>query len=85
MELDKTLARLKAVPVPDLSGLDGETLARQALVQQRAGRTALGLALTGAFAIGLAGGLQSPTPAPATVAAFGLPPALTPLIGLARG
>lgn len=85
MELDETLARLAAVPVPDLSALDGHALADEALAQQRTGRTALGVALTGAFAIGVVGGLQSPVPAPAQVAAFGLPPALTPLIGLARG
>lgn len=85
MELDETLARIAAAPVPDLAMIEGSTLAARAQSRQRTGRTALGLALAGSFGIGLVGGLQAPLAEEAPLAAFGPSPALTPLIGLAQG
>lgn len=85
MDLDKTLARIAAAPMPDLAMIDGAALAAKAHTRQRAGRTALAVALCGSFGIGIVSGLQAPITDQAPLAAFGPTPALTPLIGLAQG
>lgn len=85
MDLDSNLARLAAAPLPDLAALDGSALAAQARAEVAAAQRTGGLALVAALTIGLAGGLQTPAEDAAPLAAFGPPPALTPLLGLAKG
>lgn len=82
MDLDDNLARIAALPVPDLSAIDGGALAQRARAEARAARGTLGAALVAALGIGVVGGLQAPAQAEAPLAAFGPELALTPLIAL---
>ncbi len=84
MEIDGKLTRLGQFPVPDLSAIDGSALAQRARAEQRAGAGVTVLALAGALAIGIVGGMQAPAEAEAPSAAFGPDPALTPLIALGQ-
>lgn len=84
MNLDKNLARLTAVSVPDLSAIDGAALAARARLDARQSRGALGAAMVAALGIGVAGGMQVPAQAETALVAFGPAPSLTPLIGLGQ-
>lgn len=84
MNLDDALSRLAATPVPDLTAIDGSELADRARVQRRNSNAALGLALVTALGIGIASGMQQPVQVQPPLAAFGPPPALTPLMSLVR-
>jgi len=84
MDLDDNLARLVAVSVPDLSGIDGAALAKRARVEERQLRGALGAAMVAALGIGVVGGMQVPAKAEISPVAFGPAPSLTPLIVLGQ-
>lgn len=84
MDLDTNLARLARLPVPDLSAIDGGRLAARAQNEVRQTRAMLGLGLVASLGIGVAGGLQEPVPADVTLAAFGPPASLTPVIALGQ-
>lgn len=85
MELDNYLERLKAEPMPDLSGIDGVELARRAGREQRQGRMMLTTSAVAALIIGVVGSLPAPTGASASVVPFGPPASLVPLVQLGRG
>lgn len=82
MDIENIVSRLVAVPVPDLSEIDGATLATQARVQALQSRRALGAAMVAALGIGVAGGLQVPAQAGTSLVAFGPAPSLMPLMAL---
>ena len=84
MDLEKNLAALVACSVPDLSAIDGAALARRARVEARQSRGAIGVAMVAALGIGVAGGMQVPAEAEASLVAFGAAPSLTPLIVLGQ-
>lgn len=84
MDLDKNLARLVAVSVPDLSAIDGAALATRARVEAGQLRRALGAAMVAALGIGVVGGMQGPAHAETSLAAFGPAPSLMPLIVLGK-
>jgi len=84
MDLDGNLARLARLPVPDMSRIDANALARRARAERRQSQVTLSLALVMALGIGIAGGLQTPRAEDAPRIAFGPSPALTPLIGLGQ-
>jgi hypothetical protein len=84
MDLENNLARLVAVSVPDLSEIDGATLARQARVEALQSRRALGAAMVAALGIGVVGGMQVPAQAETSLVAFGPAPSLTPLMALGK-
>ena len=85
MELDDYLERLKAEPIPDLSGIDGVQLAMRADREQRQGRTMLTTAAVAALMIGVAGSLPAPGAASSPIVPFGPPASLVPLVQLGRG
>jgi hypothetical protein len=85
MELDDFFERLKAEPIPDLSGIDGEQLAMRASREKRHGRVILTTAAVAALMIGMAGSLPAPGAASASVVPFGPPSSLVPLVQLERG
>ena len=85
MELDDCFERLKAEPIPDLSGIDGVELAMRAGREQRQGRTMLTTSAVAALMIGMAGSLPAPGDASASVVPFGPPSSLVPLVQLGRG
>ena len=85
MELDDYLDRLKAEPIPDLSGIDGVQLAMRAGREQRQGRMMLTTAAVAALMIGVAGSLPAPRTASAPVVPFGPPASLVPLAQIGRG
>lgn len=82
MDLDNNLARLVALPVPDLSAINGAVLATQARVEARRARTTLGVAMVAALGIGVVSGLSGKAQAETSLVAFGPAPSLTPLIEL---
>jgi hypothetical protein len=84
MELDDYLERLKAQPIPDLSGIDGVQLATRARREQRQGRTMLATAGVAAMMIGVAGGVPAGDASAASVVPFGPPASLAPLVQLGR-
>lgn len=84
MDLENILSRLIAVPVPDLSAIDGATLATQARVEALELRKALGAAMVAALGIGVVSGMQVPAQAETSLVAFGPAPSLTPLIALGK-
>lgn len=84
MDLENILSRLIAVPVPDLSAIDGATLATQARVEALESRKALGAAMVAALGIGVVSGMQVPAQAETSLVAFGPAPSLTPLIALGK-
>jgi hypothetical protein len=84
MDIDGNLGRLGALPLPDLSALDGSVLAQRARAEQRAGASVTALALAAGLGIGILGGMQAPAEPEAPVVAFGPDPALTPLIALGQ-
>ncbi len=84
MDLDEKLSRLARLPVPDLSGIDGERLAQRARADVRQTRAMLGLGLVASLGLGVVSGLQAPAQAEVPIAAFGPPPSLTPLIALGQ-
>ncbi|KPF61634.1 hypothetical protein [Porphyrobacter sp. AAP60] len=84
MDLENILSRLVALSVPDLSAIDGATLATQARVEALQSRRALGAAMVAALGIGVAGGMQIPAQAETSLIAFGPAPSLTPLIALGK-
>lgn len=84
MDIDGNLGRLGALPLPDLSALDGSVLAQRARAEQRAGAGVTALALAAGLGIGILGGMQAPAEPEAPVVAFGPDPALTPLIALGQ-
>lgn len=84
MDLDENLARLARLPVPDLSGIDGERLALRAQGEVRQTRAMLGLGLVASLGMGVVGGLQAPAQAEVPLAAFGPSASLTPLIALGQ-
>jgi hypothetical protein len=83
MELDDFLERLKAEPLPDLSGIDGAQLAIRAGQEQRQGRALLTTAAVTALMIGVVGSQPAAT-ASASVVPFGPPTSLMPLVRLGR-
>lgn len=84
MDLDGNLARLAAVPLPDLSKIDGGALAVRARAEARQAHGTLAAAMAVSLGIGIMGGLQAPAQAEAPLAAFGPSPDLTPLIALGQ-
>ncbi|MEA1619165.1 hypothetical protein SOQ14_09560 [Erythrobacter sp. T5W1-R] len=84
MDLDNIVSRLVDVPVPDLSAIDGATLATRARVEANQSRKAFGAAMVAALGIGVLGGLQAPAQAETSLVAFGPAPSLTPLIVLGK-
>lgn len=84
MDLDKNLARLARLPVPDLSGIDGERLAQRAHSDVRQRRALLGLGVVASLGLGVVSGLQAPAEAEVPLAAFGPSASLTPLITLGQ-
>jgi len=84
MDLENILTRLVAVSVPDLSAIDGATLATQARAEALQSRRTLGAAMVAALGIGVAGGMQVPAQAETSLFAFGPAPSLTPLIALGK-
>lgn len=84
MDLDKHLAKLAALPVPDLSSVHGAALSHRALARARQSRALTGSALSLALGIGVIGGLQTPARAQADLVPFGPPASLTPLIALGQ-
>ncbi len=86
MDLDANLARLAGAPVPDLSVIDGATIAERARAEARQSRGTLAMAMAVSLGIGVVGGMQAPAQpqAPAPLAAFGPSPSLTPLIALGQ-
>lgn len=84
MDLDNVVSRVVAIPVPDLSAIDGATLATRARVEALRSRKALGAAMVAALGIGVVGGMQVPAQAETSLVAFGPAPALTPLIALGK-
>lgn len=84
MEIDDHLARLGAVPLPDLSGIDGAVLAERMRIETRRGRAALGAAMVFALGIGMVGGMEEEPQTETALVAFGPAPALTPLIVLGQ-
>lgn len=84
MDFDNIASRLVAVPVPDLSAIDGAALATQARVEELRSRRAFGAAMVAALGIGVAGGMQAPAQAETSLVAFGPAPSLTPLIALGK-
>lgn len=84
MDLDSNLARLAGAPVPDLSAIDGATLAVRARAEARQSRGTLAASMAAALGIGIVGGMQSPAQAEAPMAAFGPGLSLTPLIALGQ-
>ena len=85
MELDAYLERLKAEPIPDLSGIDGVQLARRAGREQRQGRMMLTSAAVAALMIGVVGSLPTSGGASVSVVPFGPASSLMPLVQLGRG
>ena len=85
MELDDELERLKAEPIPDLSGIDGVQLAVRARRERRQGRLMITTAGIAALMIGVAGSLPAPGVASAPVVPFGPPASLVPLVQIGRG
>ena len=85
MELDDYLERLRAEPIPDLSGIDGVQLATRARLEQRQGRTILATAGVAAMMIGVVGGMPPRDAATVSVVLFGPPASLAPLVQLGRG
>lgn len=85
MELDDYLERLKAEPLPDLSGIDGFQLALRANREKQQGHIMLTTAAVAALMIGVAGSLPAPQAASAPGMPFGPPVTLMPLIQLGRG
>ncbi len=84
MDLDENLARLARLPVPDLSGIDGRSLAQRAQANVRQTRALLGLGLVTSLGMGVVSGLQAPAQAEVPLVAFGPPASLTPLIALGQ-
>lgn len=84
MDIENIVSRLAAVPVPDLSAIEGADLATQARVQARQSRRALGAAMVAALGIGVVGGMQVPAQAETSLVAFGPAPSLMPLIALGK-
>lgn len=84
MDLDENLARLARLPVPDLSGIDGGSLALRAQGEVRQTRAVLGLGLVVSLGMGVVSGLQVPARAEVPLAAFGPSASLTPLIALGQ-
>jgi hypothetical protein len=84
MDLDNIVSRLVDVPVPDLSAINGATLAREARAEALQSRKALGAAMFAALGIGVAGGMQIPAQAETSLVAFGPALSLTPLIALGK-
>lgn len=84
MDLENNLSRLVAVSVPDLSAIDGATLANQARMEAIQSRRALGVAMVVALGIGVVSGLQVPAEAQTSLVAFGPAPSLTPLMVLGQ-
>lgn len=84
MDLENNLSRLVAVSVPDLSAIDGATLANQARMEAIQSRRALGVAMVVALGIGVVSGLQVPEEAQTPLVAFGPAPSLTPLMVLGQ-
>lgn len=84
MDIDDNLARLGAVPVPDLAAIDGAALAARARTEARQARGAMGAAMAVALGIGVVGGLEDEAQAEKALVAFGPAPALTPLIVLGQ-
>jgi hypothetical protein len=84
MDLENVVSRLVAIPVPDLSAINGATLVKQARVEALQSRRALGAAMVAALGIGVVGGMQVPAQAEVSLVAFGPAPALTPLIALGK-
>lgn len=84
MDLDNIVSRLVTIPMPDLSAIDGATLATQARVEALQSRKALGAAMVAALGIGVVGGMQVPAQAETPLVAFGPAPSLTPLIALGK-
>lgn len=84
MDLDNIVSRVVAIPVPDLSAIDGATLATQARVEALNARKALGAAMVAALGIGVVGGMQAPAQAETSLVAFGPAHSLTPLIALGK-
>ncbi len=85
MELDDYLERLKAEPIPDLSGIDGVRLAMRASRERRQGHLMLTTAAVAALMIGVAGSLSSSGRPSASVVPFGPPASLVPLVQIGRG
>ena len=85
MELDDYFERLKAAPIPDLSGIDGEQLATRASREKQQGRAMLTTAAVAALMIGVAGSVPAPGAMAASVVPFGPPASLVPLVQLGRG
>lgn len=84
MDLDNNLARLARLPIPDLSEIDGGTLAQRARADVMHTRAMLGIGLVVSLGMGVVSGLQAPARAEVPVAAFGPPLSLTPLIALGQ-
>lgn len=84
MDLDENLAQLARLPVPDLSGIDGERLALRAQSEVMQTRAILGLGVVVSLGMGVMSGLQAPSRAEVPLAAFGPSPSLTPLIALGQ-
>lgn len=85
MQLDDYLERMKAEPIPDLSGIDGAQLAMRAGREQRQGHLLLTTAAVAALSIGVVGSLPAPGAVSAPVVPFGPPASLVPLVQIGRG
>lgn len=84
MDLDNNLALLAAVPVPDLSAINGAVLATQARIEARRACTTVCVAMVAALGIGVVSGLSGKTQEETSLVAFGPAPSLTPLIELGQ-
>lgn len=85
MDVDRHLAMLKALPVPDLTDWDGADLAKRARHQSRQTQMITSMAIVAALFVGVAGSVLPSTQAEASIVPFGPPMALTPLVRLGRG